>query len=115
MAGRIKGSKNFRTARDQKTAESILAKFKFHPLEMLMMFAHGDWKGLGYDAECFFHETAEEAVKMGYNITADHRLSAAKDACAYVLSKKQAVEVSGDLEVIQLMINDYTTLPKCKS
>lgn len=101
--GRPKGSKN----KHSFNAEELAQKFDKDPLEILLLFAHGKWKELGYDNECYFAEKADGAVKMGYTITPEMRIQAAKDACKYLHSAKQAVALSG-AEGIKIIVEDYT-------
>ena len=45
--GRTKGSKN----KVVQLTEDLVTKLNVDPLEVLMFFAKGDWKALGYQAE----------------------------------------------------------------
>ncbi len=83
--GKPKGTKNARTI----LVEQIAAKYKYDPFEVLIMFAAGDWKSLGYDAEVYHVEKPDGSVKMGYVITPEMRLTAAKEAAQYLHSKKK--------------------------
>lgn len=95
--GRIKGSKNFRV----QLLEEIVNKFSMDPLEVLMHFAAGDWKALGYDSDVYHIEKPDGDVKMGYVITPELRLQAAKEATQYLhAKKKEQVEPNNEIEVI---------------
>lgn len=101
--GRNVGSKNKRTL----LIEEIAAKFKQDPFEILMRFAIGDWKGLGYENECYFTEKADGSIKMGYVVSPEMRLQGAKEAAKYLYAQKQAM----DLKVpdgIKIIIEDYS-------
>jgi hypothetical protein len=103
--GRPKGSKNIKLF----NAEIVAVRLGIDPIEVLLRAANGDWKGLGYEAECYFTEKADGAVKMNYVISPEMRLSAAAQAARYLYSTKQAVEVSGGEKAIQIEIVDYTS------
>lgn len=83
--GRGKGTPNKRTL----MVNEVMQRVKVDPLEILAMFAAGDWKGLGYGNEMYFVEKPDGAVKMGYVIPPELRLSAAKEAAQYVYPKKK--------------------------
>jgi hypothetical protein len=101
--GRKKGSKNILFK-----AELIAQKYNMDPFEVLMQIACGDWKALGFDAKTKTAwlasgiEFEEDAVKLG------DRLQAAKEACKYLHSTKQAVEMSTGEEGFIVTIRDYT-------
>lgn len=83
--GRQKGTLNQRTQRIMEITE----KFSMDPFEILMNFATGDWKALGYDAESYVMENASGGTKIGYTISPDMRLEASKEACKYLYSKRR--------------------------
>lgn len=91
--GKPKGTKSYRT----KEIEEITQRLKVNPFEILCLFAKGDWKRLGYDNECWFSEGAEGQTKMGYTITPDMRLIAAKEATKYLYAAKKSVEVTANV------------------
>lgn len=104
-SGRPKGSPNKRTLIVQELAE----KCGMDPLEILLRFANGDWKGLGYENEVYFAEKAEgdgAVIKMGYVITPEMRIQAAKEASRYLHAPKkeeivpepEAIDVSPENE-----------------
>lgn len=72
--------------------------------------AKGDWKALGYDAECYFTEKPDGAVKMGYVVTPEMRLHGAKEACRYLYPIRKQVEVSNPegSEGFKVVLEDYT-------
>jgi len=72
--------------------QELLAKVNVDPLEVLLKFAAGDWKGLGYESEVYHHEKADGSVRMGYVITPELRLQAAKEASQYLYPKKKEAE-----------------------
>jgi hypothetical protein len=95
--GRPKGSQNKRTLEIQEIANRV----GVNPLEILLKIAAGDWKGLGYVNEVYIKETAEGEQTMGYTITPEMRLNAAKEASQYLYSKKRPEEPVED-EVIEV-------------
>lgn len=82
--GRPKGARNKRTLQ----VEIIAEKFN-DPFKLLMMFAEGDWKGLGYDSEVYVMEGPQGATKIGYTISPEMRLAASKEACQYLYPKRK--------------------------
>ncbi len=93
--GRKKGTPN-------KKTEALLDKAKalgIDPFEVVLLFAKGDWKSLGYDNECWFKETAEGEVKMGYVIPPELRAKMAADACQYLHPKRKAIEIRPALDL----------------
>lgn len=104
--GRAQGSKNRRT----KMIEEIVEKIGVDPFEVLMMIAAGDWKGLGYDNECYFSEKPEGEVKLGYTITPEMRLQAAKEASSYLYAKKKESDPIDVQKIEDLSIEDKKIL-----
>jgi hypothetical protein len=95
LAGSRKGIKNQRTLQ----IETIAEKFP-NPFLVLMMFASGDWKGLGYDSETYVMESASGATKIGYVITPELRVIAAREACRYLYPmKKEKDDAPKEIEV----------------
>lgn len=87
--GRKKGTQNKRTL----MVNDIMQRVAVDPLEILMLFAKGDWKGLGYDSEVYVMENASGATKIGYVISPELRLSAAKEASQYLYPKKKEADI----------------------
>lgn len=93
--GRPKGAKNKRTL----MIEVIAERFQQDPFEILMKFALGDWKGLGYDNETYVMENAQGATKIGYTISPEMRLSATKECCQYLYPKMKQLEIPEEEEI----------------
>jgi len=74
--GRVAGTPNKSTINLSEIAERV----GVDPFEILLLFAKGDYKALGYS------EPIEQSI----------RAKCASDACQYLHSKKKALEVSGD-------------------
>jgi hypothetical protein len=89
--GRSKGTKNKHTFQ----AEEVANRLDIDPLAILLYAANGDWKALGYEAECYFSENPEGQVKMGYVISPETRINAAKEACKYLYTQNKTVQHSG--------------------
>lgn len=97
--GRSAGVPNKRTS----LITDISSKYKMDPFEILMHFANGNWEALGYDAEVYHMETPTGETKMGYVITPNMRLMAAKEAVQYLYpKKKEEVVEDNSIEVMDL-------------
>jgi hypothetical protein len=64
------------------------------PFEILLYFAKGDWKALGYDTPSTQSFTSAGIEYEDPIITPELRLQAAKEACQYVLPKRKATEMT---------------------
>lgn len=94
--GRPKGRKNFRTILVEETA----MKLKCDPFKVLCLFTNNDWKALGYDSSVEVKESQDgKSTFLKHTISPELRAACAKDACKYLYSQKQAVEVSGAMGV----------------
>ena len=82
--GRTKGTKNIRSF----NAWELANRLNIDPLEVLLKFASGDWKGLGYDNEVYHSESATGETKLGYVITPNMRMNAADKACKFLYPTK---------------------------
>lgn len=108
--GRPKGRRNDRTLKMELLAE----KFP-DPFELLMLFATGDWKALGYDSEVYISENAAGSTKIGYTISPEMRLSAAKEACQYLYPKmKNQLEEEPDSFEVNSLEDKKTFLEEAK-
>ena len=92
--GRKKGTPN-------KKALPLLRKAQelgCDPFEILLMFANGDWKGLGYKSatETRYNRQGDDFEVMV--ITSDQRLRAASDACQYLHPKRKAIDLTIDVD-----------------
>lgn len=66
------------------------------PFEILLRFASGDWKGLGYDEEKYVHSANENGTFYKYTIEPATRAKCASEACQYLHPKRKAVELTGE-------------------
>lgn len=104
MAGRPKGAPNKVTGR----ARELAAKMGVDPLEILLMFAKGDWQGLG-----FSNAFVEKMVASGKSycedrIPAELRCSAAKEAVKYIYPTQKSVDISSeDGSGIKIIVEDF--------
>ena len=87
--GRAKGTPN----RQHRNAWSVAIQAGVDPLEILLKFAAGDYKGLGYESDVYHMETPSGEVKMGFVITPNMRLTAAEKACKFLYPTKMEAEV----------------------
>lgn len=89
--GRPKGSLNARTS----DLLDISERLKCNPFEVLIHFAKGDFKALGYD----HHQikvTKDGTTVSELTISPELRQRSAKDACEYLFPKRKAVEHTFD-------------------
>lgn len=94
--GRKKGTPNKRATID---ANAIAERMNVNPFEILLSIAAGDWESLGYPSA-----TTTRYSQSGEPYTVDvielgDRLSAAKDACTYLMPKRKALEVNIKSEI----------------
>jgi hypothetical protein len=101
--GRPKGAKNIRSF----DAEILAARLGINPLEIVMKFAAGDWKGLGYESDRYEIETPSGNIKQVFVITPNMRLDASKEASKYLFSQKKSIELSTGEEGFKVVIEDY--------
>lgn len=64
------------------------------PFEVLLLFAKGDWKALGYPSE-FDKKVSQGKEYQERVIDPSDRVNAAKEACKYIHPQLKAVEHSG--------------------
>lgn len=105
--GRKKGTPN----KDKADLAGLAEKLNVSPFEILLRICKGDWKGLGYDNEVYVMEGPQGATKIGYTISPEMRLTAAKEASKYLYAQKKALEVSGpdgDAIGVRIILEDYT-------
>lgn len=103
--GRPKGSVNKITKRASEIAEEM----GVNPLEVLLLFAKGDWKALGYDSATRVTQDGDN-VKYEYHVEPSVRMKAAESACRYIFPTQKAVELSGpeDGNGIKIIIEDFS-------
>lgn len=90
--GRPKGSKGIRTVE----IEELAARLKVDPFEILLLFAKGDWKRLGYKSETRIITYTKHGDPIeGDVIKPEMRLAAASEAVKYLRPKLQAIQHSG--------------------
>jgi len=104
--GRPKGSKN----KAVQVVEDLVTKLDVDPLEILMLFAKGDWKALGYKSESTIAYTSAGIEYEKLTITPEHRINAATSAVKYIYSQKKAIELSNQAEAdkFTITVTDYT-------
>jgi hypothetical protein len=88
--GRTKGSLNKRTFQLKEHIKSLGCD----PLEVLVYFAKGDWKALGYESPTVTKVTQDGTLVQVERITTDNRIAAAKEAAQYIYAKLRSIEVS---------------------
>lgn len=89
--GRKKGTPN----RPRITARERADAMGVDPIEILLMFAAGDWKGLGYQ-EAFTTKYSPAGIEFTEDtIPQAMRMKAAAEAAQYIEPKLKSVEHSG--------------------
>jgi len=87
--GRKKNVPNKRSVEAIELAE----RMKCNPFKILLQFAKGDWKALGYKTKDVIKFVGDN-IYTEDRISAELRQSSAKAACEYVYSKRKAIEHS---------------------
>lgn len=87
--GRKPGTVNRRT---QEAAE-LAERLGVNPLEILLLFAKGDWKALGYDSPDRVRMVNDTIITEPI-ISAELRSTSASKAVEYIYAKKKAVDVT---------------------
>ena len=72
--------------------EALALKLDCNPVEILLRFAKGDWKGLGYKTNLIVKFDASGNQYFEEIITPQDRLRAASEAAQYLYAKKKHVE-----------------------
>lgn len=92
FGGRVKGTLNKATINLRELAE----KLGVNPFEILLHFASGNWKALGYDSSTRIASFTQSGDPIYDDVIkpAD-RLKAAAEAVSYLEPKRKAVEHSG--------------------
>ena len=88
--GRIKGTPNKSTQALYERAEAL----GVDPFEILLYFAKGDERSLGYNSEQYRETEYGKVVVV--RITPEMRIRAAAEACQYLYPKRKAIEISGN-------------------
>ena len=86
------------------------AKLKCDPFEILLLFANGDWKALGYEeAQKIKGYTQDGSPIYEDRISEELRQKSARDACEYIHPKRKAMELSAaDQQGFKVIVCDYT-------
>jgi hypothetical protein len=98
LGGRQKGTPNKDTLRLREIAQ----KHKCDPFEVLIMFANGDHKALGYEKERVKTIT-EFGTVYELTISPELRAKCAEKACEYLEAKRKALEHSIADETVEKM------------
>lgn len=92
--GRAKGTPNASTLPLEAKAKEL----GVDPFEILLLFAAGDWKALGYQEEQAPSSFSKEGVVYKYTIDPSVRSKAAAEVCSYLYAKRKALEVSQEVD-----------------
>lgn len=68
------------------------------PFEVLLLFAAGDWKRLGYESETFTKYGAGGVENELFTIQPSVRAKAAAEASEYLHPKRKAIDVTATLD-----------------
>ncbi len=94
--GRKKGTPN---KKGQALADKA-ASMGIDPFEVVLLYAKGDWKSLGYDSSVYVKESADgSTTTLGYVISPELRAKCAQDACQYLHPKRKAIEIKAELNL----------------
>lgn len=95
VSGRKKGSRN----KNALPLTQKVTELGVDPFEILLMFAKGDWKGLGYASAFNTLYTSRGEPYQVDIIQPEHRLRAAQEASQYLYPKRRAIEVKDNRNV----------------
>jgi len=103
--GRPKGSVNKKTAQ----AQDIADRLGIDPFEILLKFAAGDWKGLGYKSPTTTRITEKGSVITEDIISPELKSTSAGKAIEFLYPKRKAidhqVESDGTINLTRTIIN----------
>lgn len=88
-AGRKKGTPN----KDKAPVREMATRLGVDPLEILLLYAKGDWKSLGYESEKITVYSKDYSNEK-YVIDPAVRMSAAADACRYMYPQLKQIEAN---------------------
>lgn len=92
--GRAKGTTN----KDKQALAERAKALGVDPFQILLLFAAGNWKALGYPEE-FDHKSTKDGMVSVRVISADLRGKCASEACQYIHPKKKAIEHTGEVNL----------------
>lgn len=99
--GRVKGSIAKKTAEMQEK----VTKYKWHPFDVLMMYANRDHKALELpEYKVVGYSVTGEPIEA-LSISAELQVSSAKGAMEYVAQKLKAVEHAVDDETLEQIVS----------
>lgn len=85
---RTKGSRDRKMIDAQAKAEEL----GIDPFEILLLYAAGKWKELGYESQTKTIKTKSGSTYESDIIGPELRMNAARDATNYIFAKKKAIE-----------------------
>lgn len=103
--GRQKGTPNRSSVPVAQKAEEL----GIDPFVILLHFAAGNWKALGYAEEQYVSNINEYGTYYKWTIDPSVRSKAAQEACSYLYPKRKALELTGEEgQGFVIKIEDYT-------
>lgn len=101
--GRRKGTPNKKAIPLAEKAQAL----GIDPFEILLHFAAGDWKTLGYESETVI-KYSKDFQNEEYTIQPAVRAKAAAEACQYLHPKRKAIEVKDTRDLSEDPCEEYT-------
>jgi hypothetical protein len=92
--GRTKGARSKSTMKQEEKAREL----GIDPFEVLLLFAAGDWKRLGYLTGTITKYTKNGDSYEIDRISPELRQKSAADACQYLLPKLKAIEIKSNFD-----------------
>lgn len=95
FGGRKKGVPN----KDKAEAQAKAVELGVDPFEVLLLFARGDWKALGYESERVLQSCSEFGEVYKFTIDPNVRAKCAAEACQFMLPKLKAIDISARVDM----------------
>lgn len=108
-SGRAPGTPNKNTIDLQRLSEEM----GIHPFKILLHFAAGDWKALGYQRESYVEYGKDYDNEVLY-IQPEVRVKAASEAAQYLYPKRKAIEVI-EVQVQPAQLKQKTFVQFCEA
>lgn len=77
----------------------LCEKMDINVFKILLHYAAGDWKALGYDSEVMHSENESGETKLVYTIKPELRLHAAATAAKYLYTPHRALDITANVNV----------------
>lgn len=87
-AGKPKGA----ISKRKRSVLDTVERLGIDPFEVLLLFAKGDWRALGYESEKFIVSQNDHGVYEKFTIDPSVRAKCAAEAIQYIVPKLKSVE-----------------------